>query len=1369
MFMKRKVKSRTAFMIALLCIITMVLGSGVSNNITAQDETEKAAETVTEQQNTSESTTAEVKDVVTTAAASETTAAVLQEEQKTAEQKESEPEKKVSAASSESNPSKSEIVRKNKKAPAKTKAAVINGDFTKFLTKFEFKDQKTGEAFSDSHPVTKDSSVIIRYEFKIPNDVDIEGGSTYKLTLPSVFHLDNLTGKSMKLNANDQGDVSEVPNWIINSNNTITVTFPKTLTESNVEGYMQLQCSVDGDKLTGEIIVFDLGELTGYGNEFKTDVEPEVTKKSPAVEKEGILNREDQTITWSIKAAPDKDDKNLKGYKLTDTFKNPEEMEFVKGSVKIDGQAAGDPVLTDKGWEYIFGEGLSDGAHTITYDTKIPDQYFEDMKYSQNGSAQINNNITNTVKIETADKKGEASSTASVRITQYQFIKGKDNPAYGYDESSNRTWLGYKLTAIYDSGGRERPVLITDKLPEGTYLKETAESLKVNYGQDDIVLKKASGSDPLINQYSYNEKTNVLKIRLDPQKTSATVKYKIWLDMEGNHGQLSTNPKNNAVIIIGNDIELTEWEDGFNWTPGYEHNKVGLSKTGSLAAKDGRQFIDWKITINKNPTKNITGKLDFTDTLGEGLEYVQGSFNANYGGKDYKDADVHENIIRYTIQDLGSNVCTITYRTKITGDLGLKQIGENTLHIGTTFKNQVKLYWEDKDKETSGQGSVGIKAGMTKTGTYSAEKDQYNWMVSLNSYGLALHSFVLTDRLPENHTLVDGSIKYGGKVLTKDKSKTEAYYEESNGIVTIHFPDAQVFSNALVTLSTKTDQPKEATVQATNSVSAKAREISGELTAKGTVTVKFTPELEKTTSYTKGNYVEWTVDINKNHAVLTKQNAELTDSLPTGLKYREGSVKLYDKDNGNKEIPDVQVQYSEIDGKIVFTLPSGLVLNHHYQMKFITDVTSATGEIKNTITLDASAVETSSTSEEVPLILQGASSGITGDNIRFILQKTDAENGKPLENVIFQLYNKDHEPVGNQLLTDSTGRIAFDQGLKYENTYYLKEISTLDDYVLSTKEYKLEIGSKTSDSKEVAVRFDNKDYSFAPDSTGTLNFTFGLTNDAKRGSVELLKHSSENETLGLEGAEFRLYREDGTLVAEGLKTDAQGRIRYDYLRFGNYYFMETKAPDGFNLDADKKYEFTIDDQAVEVPVILTAQNVPTKVSISKQDSETRKPLADAKLQILKVEENGAETVVEQWTSDGTDHLITGKLAVGQEYILRETEAPFGYEKAEDIKFIVEEGGEIQNIVMLDIASDDDEFHSTTEESSTTYTETTSSEETSFYKDGGSKSSSKTIEKETTTTEVTRTGDRSRVGLLVATSAAGIGIILFALRRRKLKQ
>ena len=73
-----------------------------------------------------------------------------------------------------------------------------------------------------------------------------------------------------------------------------------------------------------------------------------------------------------------------------------------------------------------------------------------------------------------------------------------------------------------------------------------------------------------------------------------------------------------------------------------------------------------------------------------------------------------------------------------------------------------------------------------------------------------------------------------------------------------------------------------------------------------------------------------------------------------------------------------------------------------------------------------------------------------------------------------------------------------------------------------------------------------------------------------------------------------------------------------------------------------------------------------------------KEAADAgKLTIF--DKDGKE--VESWVSEEKPHYIE-KLPIG-EYTLREVTAPDGYEVAEDVKFKVEETGDIQHVVMKD--------------------------------------------------------------------------------------
>lgn len=1224
--MSKKVRKSLAVLAAFVLTISFIAGNGAFTNVHAQEaETETASEQIT---STTEASLA-----------TEETAAMATESV-TTEQKAA-TESNTEAAKAESTASVTAIQKKTavKSVKQGSDPVVTNGDFTKYLTKFAFTDH-LGNPFTESHPVTKDSNVIIRYEFKIPNKETIQGGSTYILKMPNVFQLDGLSGAAQKLNKQQAGAVEEVPNWTVNNNATITVKFPKTLTQSNIEGFMEISCSVDADQLKEETIIFDLGQLEGFGQEYQTDFKPEVEKKSPEVAKKGTLNREDQTITWTVIATPDKGDNNLEGYTLIDTF--DKKQVFVKGSVELDGTKTADPELTDNGWNYKFGK-ISNGSHTLTYKTKLTDEFFES-DYKSNGAKDMSAIAANTVTIKTGDSKGEASADASVRVVRYAFWKDKNaSNNIGYDDDAKKPYLGFQLKGWYDTAGRELPVTFTDKLPEGTSLMETEGQLTVKYGSGNAVkLTKAAGSTPGENEYTYDTATREFKVTLDPKYNNnfVYVNYKIWLDTEAAVKKGSV--RNTAVMTVGNHVSISDYEDS-SWGSGYQKGKLGLTKSGAFARVEDDNTIKWTVTVNNNPTKTVNGDIQFKDVL------------------------------------------------------------------------------------------------------------------------------------PEGHRLVEGSLKYGDKVLGTEKSADQPYYEVSGDSIIIYFPEQMLPTDKNdMTLSTVTDETKAETkpekVSAVNEVSVRADEFKTELTAKAEVNVSYTPDVEKTTSYKKGNYVEWTVNVNKNHAVITKQKAEITDQLQPGLTYREGSVKLIDVTANNKEISGMDSDYDDVSGKIVFTFPDGLDLTHQFKVLFITDVTSATGNIKNTVTFDASAKETKVTSGSVPLILSGMNSGLTGDNIRFILNKTDAEDNAPLENVEFQLYDHNKNEVGSVMKTDNKGRIAFDAGLKYGNTYYLKETKALNDYVLDAAEHKLVIGEKESD--RVQVQFDGRDYTFSLDENGTLNFGFTITNEAKRGSVLLKKVSSEDAQT-LEGAEFSLYKADGELVAQGLKTDAQGQIRFDYLRLGTYYFQETKAPEGYNLDAETKYEFRINDQAAETPVVVEAENVPTKVSVIKLDAATKKALAGAELQIIQIQEDGSELIVEEWTSEEEAHAVTGKLIPGEEYILRETEAPFGYELAEDVRFTVNAGGELQTVEMYDEPSPedpyyggDDEEESSTSETTTTTTYEEPEDEDSYYReDSETVKTSEASSKSVTESRVSRTGDSSHTAVYAIVAVCAAGAVLLLLRKK----
>lgn len=102
------------------------------------------------------------------------------------------------------------------------------------------------------------------------------------------------------------------------------------------------------------------------------------------------------------------------------------------------------------------------------------------------------------------------------------------------------------------------------------------------------------------------------------------------------------------------------------------------------------------------------------------------------------------------------------------------------------------------------------------------------------------------------------------------------------------------------------------------------------------------------------------------------------------------------------------------------------------------------------------------------------------------------------------------------------------------------------------------------------------------------------------GAVRLIKTDSETGKR-LEGAVFALFKEDGTryLTEAGkevrLATDSNGTLEVQSLPFGNYYFQEEEAPDGYQLSKDK-HAFSITQSYQEgnpdTLVLVEVENTP---------------------------------------------------------------------------------------------------------------------------------------------------------------------------------
>ena len=193
-------------------------------------------------------------------------------------------------------------------------------------------------------------------------------------------------------------------------------------------------------------------------------------------------------------------------------------------------------------------------------------------------------------------------------------------------------------------------------------------------------------------------------------------------------------------------------------------------------------------------------------------------------------------------------------------------------------------------------------------------------------------------------------------------------------------------------------------------------------------------------------------------------------------------------------------------------------------------------------------------------------------------------------------------------------------------------------------------------------------------------------------AVTVEKQDAENGAV-VAGAVFGIYNKeditaDGKVIVEAdtllqeMASDEKGQAGCTLdLPLGSYYVKELKAPAGFVssnevLDFDASYQ----GQDVETVVLKAVKkNQPTTVEITKSDITTGTELDGASLKVLDKDGN----VVDEWTSVKDAPHVIKRLVAGETYTLREEFAPYGYLKATDITFTVEDNGDVQKVEMKD--------------------------------------------------------------------------------------
>ena len=186
-----------------------------------------------------------------------------------------------------------------------------------------------------------------------------------------------------------------------------------------------------------------------------------------------------------------------------------------------------------------------------------------------------------------------------------------------------------------------------------------------------------------------------------------------------------------------------------------------------------------------------------------------------------------------------------------------------------------------------------------------------------------------------------------------------------------------------------------------------------------------------------------------------------------------------------------------------------------------------------------------------------------------------------------------------------------------------------------------------------------------------------------RGGLEIQKKDADTganigtatfEIVNMNNYDVVARDENGDVVATAaagqtlpytITTDANGywKSNDSFLPAGKYELVETKAPEGYYLNTDPK-AFEIKDNKTIVGIDY--EDAKIVIDVAKVDDHGN----NVSGAILQVIEKDTGNVVFAYTTGNKPIDISKYVEGGKKYILRESEAPFGFEKFEDIEFTV---------------------------------------------------------------------------------------------------
>jgi len=1066
--------------------------------------------------------------------------------------------------------------------------------------------------------IDKDESMRLYYEFELANGTAGVAGDTFTMALPDEILAGAVPDADLMFSSTEKAATAslDVPT------RTIILTFEQIAFDySDVSGSFWFQLAFDETNI-GENEPVEIDFDIGQGLDPKTITIDFLQPPPPEadIEKSGVYDPVTNKITWTLTV--NSDNATVDSMVITDTISTGHEFDDAVSTTTVPAAAASYTydVAGPRVFEYTFLEQITT-EQVITYTTTVNN---DDLVSATSRTIDI---------VNSADLLADGTPSTSPNEIVTIPIDLIDKTA-SYDSDNNE--IDWTIT-VNTNGLTIPDVVITDTIQDDLIITNLTTTLV------DSAATLVEDVAPLdTNEFSLVGR--LLTINLGTISEEHIIQYSTPLDSSVLYTQESEAFNNTATL--SSPLVTNNNTSRVNIVP---PGSTIINKT-SVGYDASTGIISWQIVVNPNVL--TLDDVVISDTIPSGQEYVANSFAITGGLSTIAPALVTTaSSIVYTFPIQITQTYTITFETQMT------DTDQYLSNYSGTATNTATVALSNGTGGPSSANQPIVSEVLDKTrGSYNYDTREMEWTIEVNNNEIDLENVVITDTIDADQDFILSSFDVYNNTLGVAYTDGNLNYDVATDSFTYSF--LSVLANNLITdmytitYSTSmvdlTHLESNGTFNLANTSILDHETLTAPISESSSRNVTSEIISKDETYNDDEDFIDWVITLNRNEIAFN--DAVITDTLSAGLELDTTSVELWNLDvnsdrstNQTTEYPidETNVAY-DLDTKLfTFTMPTPI--STAFALKFRTYISDQSLEpFTNTADINVTGLPAESDSNSSPILVTFAGSGgsALGNLGRVTVTKADRETSVPLEGAVFELIDKYDIPIERNT-TDASGEAIFDR-IRFDEEYTIVEVTAPTGYLSNP------VNPDGSALTPAEYRFT------IPDASAEHSISYTFYNQVIKGNIQLTKNDEDSSPLA--GAVFTLYELDDTSTGRTATSDASGLVEFVDVPYGDYYLLETTAPEGYLLNTSRPTATINVDGATVIANPDTLSNTSIRGNINLIKTNEDLDLLEGAVFSLY---NDSGSVVATETT-GSDGEITFTNIVYGDYTLRETTSPTGY-------------------------------------------------------------------------------------------------------------